>query len=128
MMRSPITRQGGKYRLLKRLLPLVPDHRAYVEPFAGAAWLFFAKDQADIEVINDADGDLITFYRVVAPARQPRGRRNSTVKRRRDGIRSNVEAQGRAEIGPESVAPALKLRPLFERIPPILTQSAAVLK
>jgi len=36
MMRSPITRQGGKYRLLKRLLPLVPDHRAYVEPFAGA--------------------------------------------------------------------------------------------
>lgn len=65
-MRSPITRQGGKYRLLKRLLPLVPDHSVYVEAFAGAAWLLFAKEPARLEVINDADGDLITFYRVVA--------------------------------------------------------------
>lgn len=46
----------------------------------------------------------------------------------RDGIRSNFAARARAEIGPESVAPALIISPQFERTPPILIKTAAVLK
>lgn len=44
---------GGKRRLAKRLLPLCPDHSCYVEPFCGAAALFFIKNPAKVEVIND---------------------------------------------------------------------------
>jgi len=55
---------GGKRRLAKRLLPLFPAHQCYVEPFCGAAALFFMKEPATAEVINDINGDLINLYRV----------------------------------------------------------------
>jgi len=32
---------GGKRRLAKHLLPLFPVHSCYVEPFCGAAALYF---------------------------------------------------------------------------------------
>lgn len=34
---------GGKRRLAKHLLPIFPQHTCYVEPFCGAAALFFLK-------------------------------------------------------------------------------------
>ncbi len=54
---------GGKKRLLKHLLPLVPKHTLYCEVFGGGLALFLAKTPSDIEVINDINGDLISFYR-----------------------------------------------------------------
>lgn len=56
---------GGKRRLAKRLLPIFPDHSCYVEPFCGAAALFFMKEPSDVEVLNDINGDLVSLYRVV---------------------------------------------------------------
>lgn len=56
---------GGKRRLAKHLLPLFPEHSCYVEPFCGAAALFFMKDPVDAEVLNDINGDLVSLYRVV---------------------------------------------------------------
>lgn len=56
---------GGKRRLAKHLLPIFPDHSCYVEPFCGAAALFFMKDPVDAEVLNDINGDLVSLYRVV---------------------------------------------------------------
>lgn len=56
---------GGKRRLADRLIRLFPPHSCYVEPFAGAAAVFFAKATSDVEVLNDINGELVNLYRVV---------------------------------------------------------------
>lgn len=56
---------GGKRRLAPHILPLFPEHSCYVEPFCGAAALFFLKPPAKVEVLNDVNGDLVRLYRVV---------------------------------------------------------------
>lgn len=56
---------GGKRRLAPILLPLFPDHTCYVEPFCGAAALYFLKERSDVEVLNDINGELVNLYRVV---------------------------------------------------------------
>ena len=62
---SPFKWVGGKSRLRKQIIALLPVHTCYVEPFAGAAWVLFGKPPSDVEVLNDIDEDLITFFRVV---------------------------------------------------------------
>ena len=56
---------GGKRKLAPFLLPLFPDHTCYVEPFCGAAALFFMKEPSEVEVLNDINGELVNLYRVV---------------------------------------------------------------
>jgi DNA adenine methylase len=64
-MNSPFAYIGGKSRLAKQIISLISDHKTYCEAFSGAAWIFFKKPPSKVEVINDLDSDLITFYRVV---------------------------------------------------------------
>ena len=61
-MKTPITYYGGKQRMLKHILPLIPKHVLYCEPFAGGAAVFFAKEPSDIEVINDTNRMVVNFY------------------------------------------------------------------
>lgn len=56
---------GGKRRLAKEIIPLFPAHTCYVEPFCGAAAIYFLKIPSKTEVINDINGDVINLYRVV---------------------------------------------------------------
>ena len=64
-MNSPLAYIGGKSKLAKTIIEMMPKHKAYCEVFAGAAWVFFKKEPAKYEVINDLDSDLICFYRVL---------------------------------------------------------------
>ena len=54
---------GGKGRLLKHILPLIPPHTTYVEPFFGGGAVFFSKTKSHHEVINDINRDLVHFMR-----------------------------------------------------------------
>lgn len=56
---------GGKRRLVPEILPWFEAHTCYVEPFAGAAALLFAKSPSKVEVLNDVNSDLVNLYRVV---------------------------------------------------------------
>lgn len=56
---------GGKRRLADKLIPRFPAHKCYVELFAGGAALYFLRHPAEVEVINDVNGELVNLYRVV---------------------------------------------------------------
>ncbi len=64
-LKSPLKWYGGKAKLVTKLLPLIPEHKTYVEVFAGSAALFFGKPVSDIEVINDLDSGIVNFFSVV---------------------------------------------------------------
>lgn len=63
-MRTPITYYGGKQQLASTILGMIPAHRVYVEPFFGGGAVFFAKGKSYLEVINDINDNLVTFYEV----------------------------------------------------------------
>lgn len=58
---------GGKNQLAKKLSAYINqvDHTCYVEPFMGAAHVFFRKDPVKVEVLNDVNRDLSTLFRVL---------------------------------------------------------------
>lgn len=64
-MRGPLAYIGGKRAVAKDFIALLPKHVTYVEPFAGGAQIFFAKPPSKVEVLNDLDGELVNFYRVI---------------------------------------------------------------
>ena len=64
-LRSPFLYFGGKGNMLAKLLPLLPSHKVYVEPFCGAASLFFAKQPSPVEVLNDLNEDVVNVFRVL---------------------------------------------------------------
>ena len=56
---------GGKSKLARLIVERLPDHKCYVEPFAGAAWVLFRKAESQAEIINDIKRDVVNLYRVV---------------------------------------------------------------
>ncbi len=65
MMKPPITRMGGKSKLRKEIISMIPDHTCYVELFFGAGWVYFGKEPSKVEVINDIDKELINLFRMI---------------------------------------------------------------
>jgi len=61
-MKTPLSYYGGKQQLAARILGMIPEHRIYCEPFCGGAAVFFAKPPSKVEIINDANGEIINFY------------------------------------------------------------------
>jgi len=64
-MNGPIRWLGGKGRMAAKIVPLLPPHRIYVEPFGGGAAVLFAKTPSPIEVYNDLDSGLVNLFRVL---------------------------------------------------------------
>lgn len=53
---------GGKSRVARKLACMMPKHDTYVEPFAGGGSVFFAKNLAKKNVINDLNKDIAKVY------------------------------------------------------------------
>jgi DNA adenine methylase len=60
---------GGKSKLAKDIVDLMPEHRVYIEVFGGALNVLYAKEKPKAnkkaEVVNDINGELINLHRVM---------------------------------------------------------------
>ncbi len=61
-MNSPFRYAGGKFYARKLILEHIPVHNHYIEPFAGGGSIFFAKNKATNNQLNDLDNDLVNVY------------------------------------------------------------------
>lgn len=58
-----IARAGGKTKLLPKILPKIPKHERYIEPFVGGGAVFLNKPKAKENIINDKDKDVIKTFK-----------------------------------------------------------------
>lgn len=56
---------GAKWGMAKEIVSLMPPHRSYLEPFFGSGAVLFNKPPSAIETVNDIDGDITNFFRVL---------------------------------------------------------------
>lgn len=61
----PLRWTGSKWQLADWIIERMPPHDSYVEPYCGGAAIFFRKYPAPIEVLNDLDGDIVNFFKVL---------------------------------------------------------------
>lgn len=67
---SPLVKwSGGKAEEIKHILPLMPAHTTYVEPFIGGGALYFHLNPQRA-VINDIHPDLVKLYRAIGAGRR----------------------------------------------------------
>ncbi|MBC2903181.1 DNA adenine methylase [Streptomyces cupreus] len=64
-MKSPVPYFGSKQRIADWIVQMLPTHEHYVEPFAGGMSVLLAKRPSRMETVNDLDGELMTFWRVL---------------------------------------------------------------
>ena len=71
-MKPPFSYYGGKQRMAHNIIPLIPKHTVYVEPFCGGATILFQKPWPNVtnsnqyrEVINDTNKHIVNFFRVL---------------------------------------------------------------
>ena len=54
---------GGKSYLAPRIAAIIPPHKTYVEPFAGAAAVYFRKEPSQKEILSDKDSEIAFAFR-----------------------------------------------------------------
>ena len=56
---------GGKAHLAPWIISQLPEHASYCEPFCGSAAVLLQKPRAPLEILNDLNGDIANFFRVL---------------------------------------------------------------
>ncbi len=74
----PVLRyHGGKWMIAPWIIDHFPPHRAYVEPFGGAASVLLRKPRVPFEVYNDLSGEIVDLFRVLRSRKQSRDLRRA---------------------------------------------------
>jgi DNA adenine methylase len=63
-MVGPLSYLGGKNRVARKIISLIPEHTCYIEPFCGGAQVFFHKEPSKVELLNDLNEEIFNFLRV----------------------------------------------------------------
>lgn len=64
-MKPPFPYFGGKQRIADQIVALFPEHGHYIEPYCGGLSVLLAKRPSKLETVNDLDGDIVAFWRVL---------------------------------------------------------------
>jgi len=64
----PFNRQGNKFYIRNKIIERIPEHDTYIEPFAGSASIFFNKEKAKKNILNDLDEALINRLKLLKKA------------------------------------------------------------
>ncbi len=62
---SPLQWTGNKGCLYTTIDAFMPPHKTYIEPCMGSAEIFLRKMPVEREILNDYNGDLVKFFRVL---------------------------------------------------------------
>ena len=67
-VQSPFRYPGGKHYALKFILPFLHSvpHDEYREPFVGGGSVFFGKEKAKYNWLNDLEKNIIQTYKTIA--------------------------------------------------------------
>ncbi|MCI8374898.1 MAG: DNA adenine methylase [Lachnospiraceae bacterium] len=64
-MKTVLKYPGAKNRIANWICEYIPQHEVYLEPYFGSGAVFFNKLPARIETLNDLDGNIVNYFRVV---------------------------------------------------------------
>lgn len=64
-MKSILHYPGSKKRIAPWIIENMPEHHSYLEPYFGGGAVLFEKEPSKIETINDLDGEVVNFFRVI---------------------------------------------------------------
>lgn len=56
---------GAKNRIASWICSYIPEHKVYLEPFFGSGAVFFNKEPARIETVNDLDDNVVNYFNVL---------------------------------------------------------------
>jgi len=62
-VKAPFGYYGAKLRIAQQIIKKLPPHNAWVEGFCGSAAITLAKLPAPIEIINDADDEIVNLFK-----------------------------------------------------------------
>ena len=62
---SPLQWTGNKGCIYTTIDAFMPPHKIYIEPCMGSAEVFLRKKPSEKEILNDYNGDLVKFFRVL---------------------------------------------------------------
>lgn len=64
-MKCVLKYPGAKNRIADWICEYIPPHKVYLEPYFGSGAVFFAKIPARIETLNDLDGNVVNYFRII---------------------------------------------------------------
>ena len=64
-MKCVLKYPGAKNRIADWICQYIPQHEVYLEPYFGSGAVFFNKLPSRIETLNDLDGNVVNYFKVV---------------------------------------------------------------